>query len=326
MNLSRILLATSLTATVAAADTAALAIVEKIAGAVGFYTADGRRVGGAKVGIHPHEAVLSPDGRYLYVTDNGILWMTNPGAGGNTISILDVKSRAAAGVIDLGEFRRPHGIDYHAATGRMLVTIENPDGILLLDPAARKVLRKYDVQGADPHMVLFSPRGDHALVSNTASNALAAVHLASGRVKLVAVDARPQGGVLTPDGKTLYLTCADGNSIVVVDVDKLERTGSIATGRGPARIALAPGGRTLVYNLGEGEAVAFADVASRKQTTVVPIGGRPLSLTLSADGRLAYAGIQDQDKIVVLSVAERKLLRTFPTPKGAGPDPVLPLP
>ena len=85
-----------------AADRASLAIVEKIAGAVGFYTAAGTRVGGVAVGTHPHEGILSPDGRYLYVTDNGILWMTNPGAGGNTISIIDVKGRSKAGVIDLG--------------------------------------------------------------------------------------------------------------------------------------------------------------------------------------------------------------------------------
>jgi hypothetical protein len=46
---------------------------------------------------------------------------------------------------------------------------------------------------------------------------------------------------------------------------------------------------------------------------------------MSRDGALAYAGIQDQDKVVVISVKDRKVARTFQTPKGAGPDPVLPL-
>jgi hypothetical protein len=67
-------------------------------------------------------------------------------------------------------------------------------------------------------------------------------------------------------------------------------------------------------------------VASRRQTAVVPIGGRSLSLTMSPDGQFAYGGIQDQDRIAVVSVSERKLLRYIHTPKGAGPDPALPLP
>src|SRR5438105_13116336 len=74
-----------------------LAVVQKIAGSVGFYTRDGKHIGDVKVGTHPHEAVLSPDRRLLYVTDNGILWMTEKGEGGNTISIVDVKARRKTG-------------------------------------------------------------------------------------------------------------------------------------------------------------------------------------------------------------------------------------
>src|SRR5207253_2487079 len=53
------------------AEQPSLAVVEKISGFVGFYTDAGRRVGEAKVGKLPHEAVLAPDGRLLYVSDNG---------------------------------------------------------------------------------------------------------------------------------------------------------------------------------------------------------------------------------------------------------------
>ena len=70
-----------------------LAIVEKKAGKVGFYTEEGRRLGEVQVGPYPHEMAFSPDHRLLYVTDNGMLWMTDPGEGGNSISIIDVRSR-----------------------------------------------------------------------------------------------------------------------------------------------------------------------------------------------------------------------------------------
>ncbi len=53
-----------------------IAVIEKIAGAVAFYSEDGRRLSEVKVGAFPHEAALSADGKLLYVSNNGVLWMT----------------------------------------------------------------------------------------------------------------------------------------------------------------------------------------------------------------------------------------------------------
>ena len=308
-----------------AADRPALAIVEKVWGQVGLYTASGERLAGVKIGQYPHEIVMSPDKKLLYISDNGILWMTEAGEGGNTISIVDIEKRERVGVISLGENRRPHGMALDPATGRILVTTENPDGLLLVDPVARKVVRRYDVKGGAPHMVLFGPRSAWAYVSNTKTNTIAAVQIASGAVKVIPTDPWPQGGALSPDGKRIYLTNRDGDSISILDTAEHARIGTIKVGKGPARVAITPDGKRLVYNLGNANAVAFADIATRKELVSVPIGGQPLSLTLSNDGKLAYAGIQDQDKVAVISVAERRLLRMFATPKGSGPDPVLPI-
>jgi YVTN family beta-propeller protein len=302
-----------------------LAIVEKKAGAVGFYTPDGKRVAGVKIGEHPHEIVLAPDKRHAYISDNGILWMQYAGEGGNTISIVDVRDRKKVGVIDLGNYRRPHGMDLDAKRNRLVCTIENPDGLLLIDLNTRKVLRKYDVQGQDPHMVILSADGQYAFVSNTSTATIAAIHLDSGKTKLIPTDKRPQGAVRSHDGKTIYLTNSEGNSVVILDVAKQEITGRIAAGNGPGRVVLTPDGKTLIYNLQAGEGMAFADIASRKQTHEFRLPGQPLSLTMSPDGRYVYAGVQDKDTVVVASVAERRIVRTFQTPKDAGPDPVLAL-
>jgi YVTN family beta-propeller protein len=310
----------------APAAPATLAVVEKKAGEVGFYDPDGKRVAGVAVGQYPHEIVRSPDKKLLYVSDNGILWMTEAGQGGNTISIIDVATKQKAGVIPLGEYRRPHGMDIDPKTNRLVVTTENPPGLLLIDLASRSIVRRYDTHGTGPHMVLLSADGAWGYVSNTNTNTVAAIHLDSGRTKLIPTDARPQGAVRSHDGSLLYVTNNAGNTITIIDTRKQERVGAITTGKHPARIALTPDGRTLVYNLQEEDAVAFADVRTKKQTAVVPIGGPPLSLTLSPDGRWAYAGIQDYDKIAVISVTERKLAGAIPTPKEAGPDPALPLP
>jgi YVTN family beta-propeller protein len=302
----------------------AFAVIEKVAGFAGFYLEDGRRIGEVKLGSFPHEAVLSPDGRLLFVSDNGVLWLTDEGAGGNTISIVDVHQMRKTGEIDLGRFRRPHGLAWDAAGKRLLVTTERPDRLLLVDPFARRVLRDYDVEGKCPHMVSLGPGGDWAFVSNVDSSAVAAVELKTGAVELIPVGARPQGSVLAPGGKRLYVVASGADSVTVIDPLARKAIGVIPTGKGPGRIAITPDGKTLVYNLQGDLSVGFADVASGKQVAVVDIGGRSLSLTMTPDGGRAFAGIQDQDRLVVISVAERKIVRVIPTPKGAGPDPVVP--
>ncbi len=303
-----------------------LAVVEKKAGKVAFYAATGKRLSEVKVGTFPHEMVFSPDGRLLYVTDNGLLWMTDKGEGGNTISIIDVRARAKAGVIDLGVYRRPHGIVVVPKTGRLVVTIENPYGLLLIDPVGRRVLRRYEVRGENPHMVLLGPNEETAWASNSNSGEAAVVNLTSGEVeKLIPVGRNPQGGVMTRDGRWIYLTNNAGNTISVIDATKRQVVGDIKTGDGPARIALTSDEGTLVYNLQAGGGVGFADVRTRTETGRLTLPGHPLSLTLSRDGRTAYLGLQDSEKIAIVSVPGRKIIRVIDTPIGAGPDTVVPL-
>src|SRR6266545_6322565 len=59
--------------------------VEKASSHVGFYDSEGKCLKEVKVGEHPHELVFSPDGRYVYTTDNGVLWMTEKADGNNTV-------------------------------------------------------------------------------------------------------------------------------------------------------------------------------------------------------------------------------------------------
>ena len=306
-----------------AADVPYIAVVEKVAGAVAFFSEDGRQLAQVKVGDFPHEAALSTDGRTLYVSDNGVLWMTEDKLGAHTISIVDVRTMRKTGEIDLGRFHRPHGIALVPGSGMLLATTERPFGLIMADPRTRRVVRDFDVKGKSPHMVMPSKDRKWAFVSNSDSDTVAAVELATGKVELIPTSGNPQGGVLSSDGNILYVANGKGNVISIIDTRSRKAVGSIPTGKGPARVALTPDERTLIYNLGFEPAVGFADVGSGKQTAAVALSGRPLSLTLSRDGRRAFCGIQEQDKVVYVSVAERKIERVIELPKGSGPDPVL---
>ena len=190
-----------LAAPVLHAQEARLVILEKAHSLAGFYTLEGQRVGEAKVGPHPHEMVASPDGRFLYTTDNGKMRMEDPGPGGNTISIVEIETRRKVGEIKLGENRRPHGMDLDPRTNRLVVTTENPDQLLLIELKSRRILRRHDTKGKTSHMVTLGPRAQWAYVSNSGSGNVSAIHVATGEVKLIPTGERTQQSVLFPRRK-----------------------------------------------------------------------------------------------------------------------------
>ena len=305
---------------------AAYAAIEKVSGHVGFFDADGKVLKEVRIGGHPHEMVFSPDGRYVYTTDNGVLWMTETGQGGNTVSIVDTRSQTLSGTIDLGKYRRPHGIDVDSKTGNLLVTTELPSMLLLVDPRARKVVKEFDIKGKAPHLVKLAAGGQWAYTSNTDTGTVSAVNLQTGEVKVIPVGERPQGMAFSPDGRRLYVTSMNGNSISIIDTQAKTRIGDIPTGKGPVRIMVTPDGKTLIYALQTGEAVGFANPETRQEEAQVKLTGQPVSLTLSADNRYAFSAVQSQDKIFVIPLASRKIEKIISAPAGSGPDPYLPLP
>ncbi len=324
--MSRLAVLACLAACALSAQEPALVVVEKKAGEVGFYTSAGERIAAVEVGETPHEMVLDPDGRHLYVSDNGVLWMDYDGPGGNTISIIDLQARKRVAVLPLGKYHRPHGMAFDPASRRMVVTSENPDGLVLVDPDSLAVIEAYDNGGKAPHMVTLDRAGEWAFASNTNSNNVVAVRVGTGEKRAIEGCGGPQGGVLSRDGSIYYVTCRDSATIQIIDTATKKAMGEIETANGVNRINLTPDEKTLVYSIGgENAWVGFADVASREETGRVSLGGPPLSCTLSRDGRYAFAGVQDRDEIYVVSVAERRVVQVIKTPAGHGPDPVLDL-
>jgi YVTN family beta-propeller protein len=314
---------------VQAAGPAAFVIVEKGSSHVGFFDANGALVKEVETGQHPHEMVFSSDGKYLFTSDNGVMDMHEKGRGWNTVSIIDVKAQRRVGQIDLGEHRRPHGIDFDRATGHVLVTTELPSALLILDPKERKVLHVYDVHGKAPHMVRLAADHRTAWVTCTDTSNVSIVDLPTGAVKTLATGRRPQGIVIAPDGRHIYVANSDGETITVIDTIRKELAGEVPVGgrhSGPVRVAIAPDGRTLLAALQLQHAAQFANATNMKAGKELPLPGPPVSMTLSADGRTAYCAVLQQDTIFVISVPEQRILRSFKTPPGSGPDPVLPIP
>ena len=298
-------------------------VLQKLGNSVAFYTLDGKLTTTIPVGKNPHEMILSEDGRWAYVTDYGARGVEEEAEGGTTVTIIDVANQEKAGVMELGEFRRPHGIDISPGTGQVFVTTENPNRLLIIDTKSLAVVRDYATNGESSHMVTRSPDGRTAYVSNIGTRNISVIDLETGGVELIPVGERPEGSDITKDGKTLYVACRESHVISVIDTEKNAVVSEVATGKGPNRVRLTPDEKLLVYSLVHDGQIGIADAGSGEEIATIDLDGSPVSLQLSRNGEWALTAAQSDDAVFVVSIAERKIVQRFVTAEGAGPDPVL---
>ncbi len=100
---------------------------------------------------------------------------------------------------------------------------------------------------------------------------------------LAQADAMPalQSGVLSPDGKLLYVTTGPGRSVLIVDVVKKAAVGTIdGVGGFPRGIAISADGKKLYTANGASNDVAIIDIASKKVEAHVAVPGAPWGVVL----------------------------------------------
>ncbi len=300
-------------------------VLHKGDSSLGFYSADGKLETKAAVNAHPHEMVRSADGKLLYTTDNGTMRIEQTGVGGNTVSIIDLAAREKVGEISTGNYRRPHGIAL-LPNGNLLVSTELPDALLLIDPIKRTILRTYSTRGKTAHMVTASRDGQWAWVSNSSTSNVSAIHLGTGEVRLIPTGPRPEGSILSPDGKRLYVCQRDSSGIAEIDTTTHKLLRTLDSPPGPVRVDISPDGRHVVYGLLDEKAIGWTDTKTGRVAGRVDLPaplGQIVSLHLSPDGKVAYAANENMDRVYAVDLATRRIVKNWTLPKGFGPDPAM---
>jgi YVTN family beta-propeller protein len=300
-------------------DGRALAVLHKLEDTLGvFEVATGREIFRVPTGRFPHEMCLSPDGRRLLVSEYGLRGVESEGEGGNTVGVFGVRERTRVCEVSLDGYRRPHGIAAHRS-GRVFVTCEPQDALLVLRLEDGARLHAVAVGQRLPHIVAVSPDGLTAVTANMGTGTLTAVDPERGvPLRHVRVLERPEGMAFSPDGRLLYVVNRESDAVAVVDTSCFEMVGRIDTGRGPVRVAITPDGSRIGFPLFFGDAVQLADTATLRVTHTVPVGRQPAGTTLSADGELLFVSCEMERRVYVVSLAEGRVVATIAT--GEGPD------
>ncbi len=123
---------------------------------------------------------------------------------------------------------------------------------------------------------------------------------------------------------TAYITNEKGNSISVIDIDKLEVTRTVKTGQRPRGIALTKDDKLMFVCLGDDDTIAVIDTKTLKEVGELPSGPDPEQLRVSPDGKLVFVANENDALLTAIDVATRKVVSEFPVgvePEGVAVSP-----
>ena len=264
-------------------------------------------------GNGPHEVVISSDGATAVVTDYGAQ------EAGRTLTVIDVPGKKVVRTIDLGEYRRPHGIVFLPGDSLVAVTSETNRAVVTVDVRRGTVVRvaKTDQQGS--HMVGVTADGRRGYTGDIGSNTVTELDMVSGAVlRRFDVPAQPEAINVTADGREVWVGSNATGKVSAIDL----ATGKVTTAAEglswPYRVLFSPDLATVMLPDYRGNTLRFVDRASKRELgRLTWPGAGPQGVTLGKDGRHLFVSLSAEGRVAIVDVAKREVIGHV----GAGETP-----
>jgi YVTN family beta-propeller protein len=280
----------------------------------------GNVVATVKTGTGPHEAAVSKDGKFAIATNYG-----TQEAPGNSLTLLDLTSRTAVKTIDLGEYKRPHGIQWLPDGKHVAVTAEENKALLLVNTETGQVQKKIETGQEVSHMVRLTPDATRAYVASIGSGTVTVIDLNKGEaIKVIPTGKGAEGIDITPDGAWIWVTNRGADTVSVIDASSLQIVKTLDSKSFPIRAKATPDGKKVyVTNAKTGDVTVF-DAVQHKELQKIPIpvdavdtqgrlfGGQfgnssvPVGILIHPDGKRAFIAHANADVITILDLESGK--------------------
>src|ERR1035438_1178995 len=102
-----------------------------------------------------------------------------------------------------------------------------------------------------------------------------------------------------------YVSNEKGNSISVIDTDKMETVATIKTGQRPRGIEVSRDGKFVYVALGDDDTIQIFDTETRNNVGELPSGPDPEQFTIDPAGKRLYVANENDAAVTVIDLATR---------------------
>ena len=195
-----------------------------------FYTTtDASVVATISAGTNPVAGVVSPDGRLLYVVNQG----------SNDVSIIDTATNISTGTIAVGN--SPFLTAISRDGSRLYVANQADNTVSIINTSTKAVVGTVTV-GSTPAGLAVSNDGSQVYVANSGGNTVSVIDAATQAVNSIIVGTHPTAVTFSPDGTQAYVTNQADNTSSIVDTATQTVTDTVSLGAGasPTGVAIDP--------------------------------------------------------------------------------------
>jgi YVTN family beta-propeller protein len=281
-------------------------------------------------GEGPHEVGISPDGRFALVTNYG----TRDSAG-NSLTLIDIVAASVVKTIDLGDYRKPHGVEW-LDNEQAAVTVEASKALIVVDVARDKVTQSIGTDQEVSHMVALDPARGRAYTANIGSGSITVLDLGkAARESNIATGEGAEGIAVSASGRHIWVTNRAADTITILDAETLETAAEIPSEGFPIRATATPKGQVLVTRARAGD-LAIYDAQKFEELRIVTFdlesmdveerlfGDRfgdssvPIGVIVDSSGERAWVAHANADVITEIDLGSGSIVRTLRA--GREPD------
>jgi len=276
--------------------------------------ATGRMLIELPTGTGPHEVAATRDGRIAVVSDYGA-----PGAGGNTLTVIDVPGRRVVRTVDLGSYTRPHGIAFMPGDTLIAVTSETTGNVVLVRVADGAVVRAIPTGQNTSHMLAITGDARTIWTGNIRSNTVSELDVSRGTaVRTLPVPPQPEAITVSLAGDEVWVgSNTEGVVSVLSTRDGVVETAARGLGW-PYRILITPDQRHALIPDYRGGVLRILDRASRAERGRIALTGGPQGITVTPDSKTAFVALSQEDRVAIIDLESLTIAGYVPA--GSQPD------
>lgn len=222
-----------------------------------------------------------------------------------------------------------------AAGPRVYVSDERGDAVVAIDPSRLAVVARYGPLRR-PRGLVLSPDGRVLYVAVSGSpiggpgvdesrlppadvtrHGVAVIDLERGAVtRTLKAGNDPETFVLSPDGRTLYVSNEDAGAVSAVPVNGIAPVRSAPVGAEPEGVAVTRDGARLFVACEGSNVVVVLDAASLQQVATIPLAGRPRGVLAARHGQAIYVTVENAGVLAVLPASGSGAVRLIDLAQG----------
>ena len=296
-------------------------------------TTDMKTVATIPVGTGPHEVAVSADGRWAVVSIYG-----DRAAPGHSLAVIDLAAQvpAVSRYIELGQYTRPHGVAFVLGGGKLAVTSEATQRLVLVDFATGRVDTALATNARGSHMVAVRRDGRRAWTANIQDGSVTEFDLDERRTgRTYPAASMDEGIAATPGGSQVWVGSNDAHVVTVLETASTNKLATLEGFGFPYRIGISRSGRVAVINDPVSNRIWVYEVATRARLAEVdlskvqgikaPAGGQPgqegagpEGVTFDPIADFAYVTLHGTNQVVALDLTLLQVVGFGPV--GTGPD------